>query len=198
VSGAVSQGDYKCASPLPSASDLGRLSPILVAQIIEIFDVTRLGEEDPLLTTFLSDCCFVGRPPPFPGEDIDDNYGLDFDDFDDDLVSSEQGQPLQLSLLGLPWSSRELSESELLMACIAEVDPASRALYAMEQHIRETGLDRNTLYREARSKGAILRDVDWTRAHMDNGSMVCTMNIARLLWYTTRVRHPPLKVADNH
>jgi hypothetical protein len=53
--------------------------------------VTRLAEEDPLLTTFLSDRCFVDRPPPFPGEDIDDNHGLDFDDFDDDLVSSAQG-----------------------------------------------------------------------------------------------------------
>jgi hypothetical protein len=57
---AVSQGDSKCASPLPSASDLGRLSPILVAQV-EIFDVTRLAEEDPLLTTFLLDCCFADK-----------------------------------------------------------------------------------------------------------------------------------------
>jgi hypothetical protein len=81
VSGAVSQGDYKCVSLLPSTSDLGSLSPIWVAQV-KIFDVTRLAEEDPLLTTFLSDCCFVDRPPPFPSEDIDDNYGLDFDDFD--------------------------------------------------------------------------------------------------------------------
>jgi hypothetical protein len=63
----------------------------LVAQV-KIFDVTRLAEEDRLLTTFLSDhWCFVDRPPPFPGEDIDDNYGLDFEDFDDDSVSSEQG-----------------------------------------------------------------------------------------------------------
>jgi hypothetical protein len=106
---------------------------------------------------------------------------------------------LNLSLLGLPWSLRESSESELLTACIAEVDLASRALYAMEHRIRETGLDRNTLYREARSKEAILRDVDRTCAHMDNGSMVCTTNVTLLLWYTTRVRNPPaLKVADNH
>jgi hypothetical protein len=93
VSGAVSQGDYKCASPLPSASDLGHLSPISVAQV-EIFDVTRLAEEDLVLTTFLSDRCFVDRPPPFPGKDIDDKYdkyALDFADFDDDSVSSEQG-----------------------------------------------------------------------------------------------------------
>jgi hypothetical protein len=153
----------------------------LVAQV-EIFDVTRLAEEDPLLTTFLLDCCFADRPQLFPGKDIDDNYGLDFADFDDDLVSSEQGRPWHLSLLGLPWSLREHSESELLTACIAEVDPASRALYAMEHRIQETGLDQNTLYREAGSKDAILRDVDRTRAHMDNGSMVCTTNVARLLW----------------
>jgi hypothetical protein len=87
VSGAVSQGDYKCVLPLLSTSDLGRLSPILIAQV-ETFDVTRLAEEDPLLTTFLSDSCFVDRPLLFPGKDIDDNYGLDFDG---DLVSSEQG-----------------------------------------------------------------------------------------------------------
>jgi hypothetical protein len=46
-----------------------------------------------------------------------------------------QGQPLHLSPLGLPWSSREPSESELLTACIAEVNPASHALYAMEHRI---------------------------------------------------------------
>ncbi len=198
MSGAVSQGEYKCASPLPSASDLGCSSPILVAQV-EIFDVTRLAEEHPLLTTFLSDRCFMDRPPPFPGKDIDDSYGLDFDNFDDDSVSSEQGQPSHLSPLGLPWSSREPSESELLTACVAEIDPASRALYAIEQHIRETGLDQNTLFREACSKEAILRDVDRTHAHMDNGSMVCMTNVAQLLWYTTCVRNPPvLKVTDNH
>jgi hypothetical protein len=90
VSGAVSQGDYKCVSPLPSAFDLESLLPISVAQV-RIFDVTRLAEEDPLLTTFLSDRCFVDRPSLFPGKDIDDNYGLYFDDFADDLVSSEQG-----------------------------------------------------------------------------------------------------------
>jgi hypothetical protein len=50
--------------------------------------VTRLAEEDPLLTTFLSDCCFVDRPLPFPSKDIDDNYELDIDN---DSVSSEQG-----------------------------------------------------------------------------------------------------------
>jgi hypothetical protein len=113
---------------------LGRLSPISVAQV-EIFDVTRLAEEDQLITTFLLDSCFVDRPPPFPGEDVDDNYGLDFDDFDGDLVSSEQGRPSNLSPLGLPWSSWESPGSELLSACIAKVDPASRALYAMEQRI---------------------------------------------------------------
>ncbi len=53
--------------------------------------MTRLAEEDPLLTTFLSDRCFVDRPSLFPGKDIDDNYGLYFDDFADDSVSSEQG-----------------------------------------------------------------------------------------------------------
>jgi hypothetical protein len=63
VSGALSQGDYKCVSPLPSTSDLGSLSPILVAQV-KIFDVTRLAEEYLLLTTFLLDCCFVDRPLP--------------------------------------------------------------------------------------------------------------------------------------
>jgi hypothetical protein len=90
VSRALSQGDYKSVFPLLSASDLGRLSPISGAQA-ETFDVTRLAEEDPLLMTFLSDSRFVDRPPPFPGEDIDDNYGLDFDNFEGDLVSLEQG-----------------------------------------------------------------------------------------------------------
>jgi hypothetical protein len=89
---------------------------------------------------------------------------------------------LHLSPLGLPWSSREPSESELLTACIAEVNPASHALYAMEHCIWETGLDWNTLYREAHSKEVILRDVDHTNAHMDNGSMVCMTNVTRLLW----------------
>jgi hypothetical protein len=133
VSGAVSQGDYKCVLLLPSASDLGHLSPISVAQV-EIFDVTRMAEEDPLITTFLSDSCFVDRLP-FPGEDIDDNYELDFDDFDSDMFSSEQGQPLNLSPLGLPWILRKSPKSKLLTACIAKVDLASHALYAMEHRI---------------------------------------------------------------
>ncbi len=68
--------------------------------------MTRLAEEDPLLTTFLSDCCFVDRPLPFPSKDIDDNYELDIDN---DSVSSEQGRPSHLSPLGLPWSLREPS-----------------------------------------------------------------------------------------
>jgi hypothetical protein len=144
VSGAVSQGDYKCVSPLPSTSDLGFLSPISVAQV-EIFDMTRLAEDDPLLTTFLLDRCFMDRPPPFPGEDIDSTYGLDFDDFDNYSVPSEQNWPSNFSPLGLPWTSQESSESKLLTACIAEVHPASCALYAMEHHIRETDLDQNAL-----------------------------------------------------
>ncbi len=68
---------------------------------------------------------FRGQASAIPGKDTDDNYGLDFDDFDDDLISSEQGWPLHLSPLGLPWLSWEPSESELLTACIAEVDLTS-------------------------------------------------------------------------
>jgi hypothetical protein len=34
---------------------------------------------------------FRGQASAIPGKDTDDNYGLDFDDFDNDLISSEQG-----------------------------------------------------------------------------------------------------------
>jgi hypothetical protein len=156
----------------------------LVAQV-KIFDVTRLVEAGGCIAykaIFLKDRCFMDKPHPFLGDDIDDNHQLDFDDFDDDSVASGKGCPSQLSPLGLPWSSRESSKSELLTACIAKVDLASCALYAMEHHIQETDLDRNDLYKEACSKEVILRHLVCICAHMDNGLMiVCTTNVVWLL-----------------
>ena len=173
----------------------GRRSPVSVFQV-ETFDVTSLADDDPFLTTFMAERCYMEEPPPLREDDLDDNHDLDLPVFEDDL---DDYPSHMLSPLGLPWSSNECTESELLTACINEVDPASRALYAMEQRLRDTGLSRNSIYSELREKEAILRSTEFIRAHMDNGSMVCTTNVWGLLWHITTVRDPPaLKVADNY
>ena len=163
---------------------------------VDTFDVNCLADDDPVLRDYMADewRCFAEPPPPTPADNIDDNNDLDFTVFDED----DHRSPL-LSPLGLPWSSPECSESELLAACIGEVDPASRALYTMECKIRETRLSRNSIYGQMRKHEAILRSDTYIRAHMDNGSMVCTTNVWGLLWHITRVKNPPaLKVADNY
>ena len=189
-------GDDKCVAPLPSAVlNSGRRSPVSVFQV-DTFDVTSLADDDPFLATLLAERCYTEEPPPLREDDLDDNHNLDLPVFEDDL---DDYSSHMLSPLGLPWSSNECTESELLTACVNEVDPASRALYAMEQRLRDTGLSRNSIYSEMREKEAILRSTEYIRAHMDNGSMVCTTNVWGLLWHITTARDPPaLKVADNY
>lgn len=203
-SGAVPKGDDKCSSQLPSAGSLGRESPVSVFHV-ETFDFAAVVENDPTIATFLEDCCYEEPLPTAVEEELDDNHDLDIDCGDScgDSYSSELDELFSsssnVSPAGLPWSSPEISEHDLLVACMNQVDPASRALYAMEMKMQDTGMCRNMIYRRMREKEAILRDTGAVRGHIDNGAMVSTTNDKTLLWHIRKVLRPPaLKVADSY
>lgn len=104
-----------------------------------------------------------------------------------------------LSPLGLPWMSQDCSEQELLMACVASVDPASKALCAVDSKMRESGLLRNEFHRQMSEAEPLLDSKAPVRAHMDGGSMATTMHREDLVWHMTPVKNPPaLRVADDY
>ena len=122
---------------LSSAATSGQQSPDPVFNV-DIFDFEDVATQNALQFEFLLDT----TPDPDPLEvKLEDNVGLDLPVDDSSMTGSAHSDSdsslddsHDLHPLDLPWL-QDCSEMELLTACTDHVDPASRALYKMEQMI---------------------------------------------------------------
>jgi hypothetical protein len=81
--------------------------------------------------------------PPTEIVESDDNHDLDLDAGSIEGDADSFCSPLRLSSL-----VEDLTDMELLNACLDTIDPASRALYNLQFKLNEMGVDRNSVYEE--------------------------------------------------
>lgn len=123
---ATPEGIDKCVKPL-LPFDSGRGSPVSVFEV-DTFDMAAVVMKEPHLSKFMEDHCPEDPQPPPLAEELDDNHSLDFGSDASYCSELEDICSPDISPVGLPWSSTDVSEAELLATCVNEVDPASRAL----------------------------------------------------------------------
>jgi hypothetical protein len=106
-----------------------------------------------------------------------------------------------LTSMTLPSLSDGMSDSELLTACSDALDPALRALHALDIRVHAMKTNRAEIYAQLRNKERLLHPDAPPRAHMDGGAMTGTTNRLDLLWHIQWIpegkRVATLKVANN-
>jgi len=200
--GAVLGCEMSFLSQLPSADDSARPAPIKLYQI-DYIDLADLVD-DLVLDTYSVACGTVDPTRLSPSSDDD----FDLDLLDDDDSSQSSISPSAESSLDAPSfhrlhpTSLPASDVDSLTTCIDPLDTGTRALYALDLHLREVTTTRSQYYRQLRTDEPALGSSAPVRAHMDGGAMASTTDrldfLWHLVWFEKDRRTPALRVADDH
>ena len=178
---------------------------------LDVFEVSMM-EEDPVFDEYFAMSGFIDPASSAPLPEDDDNFGpslvrhlsadsdddsvvaetvySDYDDFDADDMECD----ISPGLTGI-------ADDDLLAFAMGTVDPAVRALYALDYTLAQTRTSRSQYYQELRDEESLLAKSAPLRAHLDGGAMVSTTDRASALWNLRELSpeaRPTLRVADDH